>query len=76
MAVVRINGVKHRVRRIERADIVAGALVKPRENRNVYRVICSDGGDIIVRNVRTPSILVAVPARDLESYLYVESAGY
>lgn len=56
---------------MKESDIAPGTLVKPRENRVVYRIVCGDGGDTILRNVRTPELLKAVPTAELIDYLFI-----
>lgn len=42
-----------------------GTVIGQRYGRRVYRVLCADGDDYILRNVRNESILMALPRAEV-----------
>ncbi len=58
---VTVNGKRYEAVRLSARDLKPGALVRYRENRKAYRIVCFDGEDAVLRNMRKPSLLEAEP---------------
>lgn len=60
-----VDGKLYVARRLGPEDIRPGTLVRGQENRRVYRIVCEDAGDLILRNVRHPDLLETACADEL-----------
>lgn len=67
MKLVTVNGKPHKLRSMTTADLKPGTLIRPFENRSVYRIVCRDGEEYIVRNVRYAGLIEAVEADEIVS---------
>ena len=67
-----LGGKRYEVRRTREGDLAPGSYFRDRFGRNVYRFLCMDGDDMILRNVRTPGLIYAQPVDSLfDEYLFV-----
>ncbi len=65
---VALNGNKYVVRPLREEDVRPGALLAGKFNRKVMRVVCFDGDDAILRNVRHPNLTEVEPASALRKF--------
>ena len=59
--VVTVNGEPCALRPLAEGDVAPGAMVRCRQGRRVYRVLCEDGPDVVMRNARHPELFDACP---------------
>lgn len=64
---VTVLGKRYSCKALEKRDVKPGALIRWQVNRSAYRIVCLDGDDAILRNLRSPHLLEAVPAASLLS---------
>jgi hypothetical protein len=70
---IRINGREFRARPMREGEAAHGALLRDRNGRNVYRYLCDDGAEAVLRNVRRPERFEAWDASRLaRDFLLVE----
>ena len=50
------------------ADVRPGALVSGIFNRRAMRIVCLDGDDVILRNLRHPDLLEAEPLARMQEF--------
>ena len=67
MKLVTVNGKPHKLRAMTAKDLKAGTLIRPFENRSVYRIVCQDGDEYIIRNVRYAGLIDAVEPDEIVS---------
>ena len=73
MRSITLNGTKRSVRVLREEDLAPGTLVCGREFRSAYRIVCEDEGQLVLRNLRRPNLLVAWdPGTILEACDYIE----
>ena len=65
MKTIQVNGEPFRVISLRGHGIDPGDVVGQRFGRRVYRVLCADGSDFILRNVRNESIVIALPQQEV-----------
>ena len=67
-----VNGEPYRKSSLHDVDFGPGTIIAQRFGRRVYRVLCQDGDELVVRNVRHPSLFDALPLDTLkEEYCLV-----
>lgn len=54
---VRVNGEVYTARTMRIEDVRPGTIVRGIEHRRVYRLLCEDGDELIMRNVRHPDLV-------------------
>ena len=62
---VTVNGERFEAVPLNEGDVRPGALVRWKESRKAYRIVCLDEDDVILRNMRNTSLLEAEPAHML-----------
>ena len=65
MMKVVVNGNNFEALAMSADDVRPGSLVRWKESRRAYRIICLDEGDAILRNLRNPRLLEVEPAHML-----------
>ena len=53
---------------LKEGDVRPGVLVAGTLNRRAMRVVCLDGPDVILRNLRFPAVLEAEPLEKMPEY--------
>ena len=61
-----VNGQKYDVVRLRKEDLVPGVFVREAVGRRAYRVLCIDGEEIVMRNLRKPALFEAVSLSDID----------
>ena len=73
MKTITINGKQHVARPMSEAEACIGAVVRNRFGRGAYRILCFDGADAIMRDVRRPESVVIWEADQIpRDFLIVE----
>ncbi len=62
---IHVNGEPYRKSSLRDADFGPGTIIAQRFGRRVYRVLCQDGNELVVRNVRHPGLFDALPLETL-----------
>lgn len=65
MKTIHVNGEPFQVIPLRGRGVEPGDVVGQRFGRRVYRVLCTDGDDFILRNVRNESIVIALTQREV-----------
>lgn len=63
-----VNGEDYVVGGAITGQIRKNMLARETRNRNAWRVICLDGGDVILRNMRSPDSFEAVSEDEFRTY--------
>ena len=66
MNTVIVNGMRHEVLPLSEAGPELGSVLLWRDHRRVYRLLCRDGDEYVMRNVRHPTVFEAFPISIVE----------
>ena len=70
-----VAGKRYRTRVPRAADAVPGTWVRSVFNRCAYRLVCEDGDELVLRNIRHPDLFETCTRRELlEDFLVVDAA--
>ena len=74
---VTVNGERFEAVPLNEGDVRPGALVRWKESRRAFRIVCLDGDDVILRNLRKRDLLEATPKRTMmqECWLLTPAGG-
>ena len=61
MRFVTVKGNRFEVVSLREGDLRPGAVVRWKESRKALRIVCFDGDDAILRNMRRPDLLEVAP---------------
>ena len=60
-----VNGRRYSTAPMTEEDMRPGAFIRWKESRRAFRIVCIDGDDVILRNIRKPNLLEAVASGSL-----------
>ena len=72
-----VNGNNYETLTMNADDIRPGSFVRWKESRRAFRIVCLDGDDVILRNLRKRDLLEATPKRTMmqECWLLTPAGG-
>ena len=69
MSQVIVNGQPYAVEMLTDENLVPGTCVREYRTRKALRIVCQDGTDLVLRNMRHPDLLEVVPIERATYYL-------